>query len=154
MIRIKFSLIFFLLSTRLLFSQNNIDSISKIISFLENKTWQIHSVEAQGQLPEFGLDTTIVYSFGAFITEEKKIKGEISVDKKDIKKGEVIVRIMIHYPSYNFLLTYDDDKIKIDYGNEEFSDEILEINERFFKVKRWYKHCKNNNAIIIFKKLW
>ena len=153
MIRIKFFLIFFMLSTRLLFSQNNIDSISKIIPFLENKIWQIQSVETIGQLPEFGLDTTIVYSFEEFTIEQEVIKGGFAVLRKDIRNGSIMLDILHFIPPYDFSLKCENRKIIMDYVDEEFLDEIIEINERIFKIKRIYKQGKYNDIIIVLKKL-
>ena len=153
MIKIKFCITLFIFSTQFLFSQNSIDSIFKIIPFLENKTWQINSVESVGQIPEFGLDTSIIYSFGELIIEKNKIKGECALCLKDYRAGEVIIKIMLHYPFYSFLMSWNADKIKLDYEDEEFSDEILEINERVFRIKRSYKPDEYNSILITFKKL-
>ena len=89
-----------------------------------------------GQIPEFGLDTSIIYSFGEFKVEEKKVNGECALTLKGYRQGEVVIMIMLHYPSYDFSMSWYADKIKLDYDDEEFSDEILEINERIFRIKR------------------
>lgn len=147
---------FLFLSRESLLGQSSIDTLLKISSYLENKSWQIQSIEPKERKPEFLLDinlldTTIVYCFDSLNIQNNELKGSYAITQRAIRRGEVVLRLFTDGSNY-FFSVKNLGRTIIKYDDDAFLDEILELNDTIFTIKRIYKNDEYASTIIRFKK--